>query len=66
MSETNYIGRTIYSRDGKIKGIVTGLAVCRMEGCRGPRLSVKWADGRRTFPCSKGCLVQEDGSIKII
>ena len=33
---------------------------CTMEGCRGVRLSVKWPDGKRTFPCTKGMGYDED------
>jgi hypothetical protein len=34
---------------------------CQMEGCNGLRISVRWADGKHTFPCSKGLLPYKDG-----
>lgn len=46
---------TVWSRDGKVAGKATGSQhPCQMEGCRGQRVSVKWPDGSRTFPCSRG------------
>lgn len=48
-------GVTVYSRDKKLKGKTTGAAYrCRMEGCMGIRIVVKWQDGHKTHPCSKG------------
>lgn len=38
---------------------------CRMEGCTGVRIHVKWPDGRRTYPCSKGCKVIDDDTLQI-
>lgn len=45
------------SRDGKEQGeIINPQAYpCQMTGCTGMRIGVRWADGRRTYPCSKGC-----------
>lgn len=44
----------VISRNGEI-GIPTGnTQKCRLEGCRGIRLSVKWPDNRYTYPCTKG------------
>lgn len=52
---TEYVGREIESRDGKLVGEVTNAGQpCRMEGCTGIRLSTRWPNGRRTFPCTKG------------
>jgi len=55
-------GATIIAGDGKTKGSATGGGYhCRLEGCRGWRIGVRWADGDITFPCSKGMiLVGED------
>ena len=54
-------GLTVLSEDGKEKGITTGRNHdCRMEGCNGLRLVVKWEDGTRTFPCTKGMTYNEN------
>jgi len=39
---------------------------CSMHGCNGLRVSVRWPDGRVTFPCSKGMTVRKDGDWKIL
>jgi len=31
-----------------------GVYRCRLDGCRGVRIPVRWSDGKHTFPCSKG------------
>lgn len=49
-----YMGKKCYSRDAKKSGTITSLKRCSLEGCTGVRLGVKWSDGRRTWPCSKG------------
>ena len=47
-------GTAIYSSDGKLRGVATGSQHrCRLAGCNGLRISVKWPDGKTTFPCSK-------------
>lgn len=46
---------TILSREGSLEGVLTGSThMCRLEGCSGIRISVKWPDGKHTYPCSKG------------
>lgn len=48
-------GTIVYSKDAKIKGRLTGSSrCCRMEGCLGRALGVKWDDGKVTYPCTKG------------
>lgn len=39
------------------KGIILNLRSrpCRLDGCTGMRIHVKWPDGKHTYPCSKGC-----------
>ena len=55
-------GERIYSRDAAQDGYATGSThLCGMEGCTGRRVSVKWPDGRHTFPCSKGLEPYMDG-----
>ena len=47
--------KKILSRDGKSTGIPTGATRhCRLEGCNGLRIYVRWKDGKTTYPCSKG------------
>ena len=59
-------GDTIVERaPGTMQGVFTGAAYkCRLEGCNGRRLAVKWEDGKHTHPCSRG-LVVEDGKWRI-
>jgi hypothetical protein len=61
-----YVGRKLYSRDGADCGVVTNTSDCNLSGCGGTRLHVKWADGKRTYPCAKGCGENEDGSLQIL
>jgi hypothetical protein len=52
-------GTTIYSRDGKLKGITTGgQRMCQLHGCTGMRIAVRWSDGKLTYPCSKGIVAK--------
>lgn len=55
------------SRDGTEQGEITNLHAypCRMMGCTGMRISVRWPDGKHTFPCSKGCTQLDDHTWKI-
>ena len=46
--------RYVVSRTGKQTGEVRGTRSCQLEGCRGLCLIVKWDDGKRTHPCTKG------------
>jgi len=59
-------GEKVLSRDEKLVGVTTGSTHhCQMDGCIGHRISVKWEDGKTTFPCSKG-MIREDHVWKII
>ena len=59
-------GTKILSRDGHDIGTATGSTHhCRMEGCLGLRVTVKWGDGKITHPCSKGMKNLPDGSMQI-
>lgn len=64
-----YVGKKVYGRQGSeletVAGEITGTSLCRLEGCGGTRLHVKWPDGTRTYPCARGCTVQRDGSLRI-
>jgi hypothetical protein len=61
-----FAGAAIYGRGGRNRGVIIG-ATDRMcfEGCRGVRLSVRWKDGRTTYPCSKGLILRNDGAWQI-
>lgn len=58
-------GALIISSDGASEGAATGGGYhCRLEGCMGWRIGVRWNDGDLTFPCSKGMyLKSKDGII---
>jgi hypothetical protein len=66
---TEYVGLLVYGREGtdfeNVAGIVTNTSYCPLVGCGGLRLHVRWPDGKRTYPCSKGCTQQEGGSLRI-
>ena len=59
MLRTNYVGTKVWGRRGtkfeQIAGEVTNTSFCRLEGCGGVRLHVKWPGGKRTYVCTKGC-----------
>jgi hypothetical protein len=56
----------VVSRDGKHIGFTSGSTHrCQLESCRGLRVSVKWDDGTRTYPCTKG-MVRENGVWRIL
>lgn len=51
----------VLSRDGTEKGYCTGGSRrCRMEGCGGKQIGVRWEDGKLTWPCSKGMTWDDD------
>jgi hypothetical protein len=53
--EDIFKGNKIISRDGKSVGIFTGAnRPCNLEGCRGRCHTVKWDNGKTTYPCGKG------------
>lgn len=59
-------GTKVLSRDGKRAGEMTGSRHhCRMEGCRGSRIAVRWQEStggtKVTFPCSRGLEPVQDG-----
>lgn len=49
-------GTTVYSRDGKVKGVVVNPTdrSCGVEGCQGTVLSVRWPDKKITYCCTAG------------
>jgi len=48
-------GVKVLSRGGTDEGVTTGGSYrCRLEGCTGLRIAVRWKDGHMTYPCSKG------------
>lgn len=49
------IPKYIYDRSGKERGKTTGgTRQCKLEGCSGCRIGVRWPNGEITWPCSKG------------
>ena len=57
----------VYSKGKKAVGICTGsIRNCRMEGCTGQRLGVRWEDGKITFPCTKGMKTLKNGDMEIL
>lgn len=65
--ETIDRNRKVYSRDGRASGrIVGGGDICRLEGCTGVRVSVRWSDGKLTRPCFKGLKQRKDGHYQVI
>ncbi len=48
--------RYMLNRDGSLKGEIVGTRRCNLTGCTGIGYIVRWPDGKRTYPCSKGCV----------
>lgn len=66
-TETIDRSKRVYSLDGRASGrIVGGGDFCRLEGCAGVRVSVRWSDGKLTRPCSKGLKKRKDGHYQVI
>ncbi len=58
-------GQRVYTADANSYGLATGSThLCRLEGCRGLRVSVRWPDGGHTYPCSAG-LVERGPHLQI-
>lgn len=56
----------VYSSNGNEFGILSGSQHrCKIEGCKGARMSTVWPDGKRTFPCSEGLKHRPDGHLQI-
>jgi len=59
--------KKVYSSDCKEWGHTTGSSQqCRLEGCNGKRLGVRWTNGKITYPCTKGMESIGFGNLKII
>jgi hypothetical protein len=57
MSEAYNFGlpKYVFDRDMRECGVATGGSKrCQMEGCNGLRVCVRWENGKKTWPCSKG------------
>lgn len=51
----DYLPDFVLTSDGKLRGQATGsYKRCTLEGCTGRRIHVRWPDGHRTWPCTKG------------
>jgi len=52
----------------KERGVVLSVSEnrhCGVEGCRGRTLIVKWPDGKRSFPCTRGLDITPKGDYRI-
>lgn len=59
-------GAIVYAAGGRGRGKATGsFHRCRLEGCRGVRIAVRWPGGRLTYPCTAGMEVRRDGRWQI-
>lgn len=56
------------SRDGTETGTIVKMRCykCRMEGCTGWRIQVKWPEGNYTYPCSKSTRIVDKDTLQII
>jgi hypothetical protein len=62
LGEPRKIPRFIWSRDHKAKGSTTGSwCHCRLDGCPGYRLGVRWPSGRLTWPCTRSLKTTKGG-----
>ncbi len=57
-------GLEVFGKSAMHKPLLHGLTTgsyhnCSMAGCTGVRLSVKWDDGKHSFPCTKGMTLRE-------
>jgi len=65
MNDLFEAGTIIWDRTCSLQGVATGASYpCRLAGCNGIRITVRWPDGKHTHPCSKG-IVARDGKWKI-
>ena len=59
-------GIPVVNRQGTITGFTTGgTRRCRLEGCHGVCLGVRWPDGKLTWPCTGG-MKFEGGKYQIL
>lgn len=50
-----------------VRGTYTGLdRPCLVIGCHGWRVQIRWPDGSVTWPCSRGLMLQADGTARIM
>lgn len=57
----------VYARGGRRRGKLTGgERLCRLEGCLGRRLAVRWTDGALTWPCTGAIKIRRDGQYQIL
>lgn len=57
--------RYVLSACGTEKGEIIGERPCRMEGCGSMAYVVRWASGRKTYPCAKACYRRDDETVQI-
>ena len=60
-------GTKVLDAKGKDQGVTTGgMYPCRLEGCSGQRLAVRWPDRTFTYPCTEGMTAHADGTWQIV
>lgn len=58
--------KRVYAENGRTRGrIIGGGDHCRLEGCPGIRVSVRWPNGTLTRPCTEGLWRRKDGHYQI-
>ena len=62
MPELPVKGMPVWNRDLTQVGEMTGGSrLCKLEGCTGRAIGVRWPDRKITFPCTKGLEVYKHG-----
>jgi hypothetical protein len=63
---TDWTGTVVLGGGGTPRGVASGrTSRCRLEGCGGERVHVRWDDGRRSYPCSWGLKELPTGEYQI-
>lgn len=58
-------GQKVIGPKGELGTTTGGRRPCRLEGCKGGQIAVRWEDGTLTYCCTDGLLFKND-SWKII
>lgn len=66
MVVNDQLKNTVTAGNGETKGKVVGTRRCRLEGCLGRCIGVRWPDNKLTWPCTKGMKSLGDGNWQIL